>query len=150
MISRHAAATIIGTSPLNEIPSSPSRISATDSMMTKKISEQGRQLAGERNDRVAARAGEPGAHAAPAELGADRVAGGERDDHMGDHRQQRAQQELRVVPLRIDQHDRLGDERPDAGRFWCRAGRGRRAGGGARLSLRPDAATPAAVRNCWL
>ena len=43
---------------------------------------------------------------------------------------QRTQQELRVVPLRVDQHDRLGNERPDAGRLWCRVGRGRRAGGG--------------------
>ncbi len=92
--------------------------------------EQRRELAGERDDRVATRAGEPGAHAAPAELGADGVAGGERDDHMGDHRQQRAQQKLRVVPLRIDQHDRLGNERPDAGRFWGRVCHGCRAGGG--------------------
>ena len=86
--------------------------------------EQGRKLAGERDDWVAARAGEPGAHAAPAKLGADRVGGGERDDHVDDHRQQRAQQELRVVRLRIDQHDRLGDKRSDAGRFWRRRGRG--------------------------
>ena len=59
--------------------------------------EQRRELAGERDDRIAARAGEPRAHAAPPELGADRIAGGERDDHVDDHRQQRAQQELRVV-----------------------------------------------------
>ncbi len=42
---------------------------------------------------------------------------------MDDHRQQRAQEKLCVVLLRIDQHDRLGDERSDAGSFWRRAGR---------------------------
>jgi len=92
--------------------------------MTKKIPNKGRKLACERNERVAARAGEPSAHAAPAKFGAHRVAGSEPDDHMDDHRQQRAQQELCVVRLRIDQHDRLGDERPDAGRFWRRGGHG--------------------------
>ena len=91
--------------------------------MTKENPEQGRKLARQRDDRVAARAGEPAAHAAPAELGADRVAGGERDDDVEDHRQQRAQQELRVIPLRVDQHDRLRDQRADAGRFWRGAGR---------------------------
>ena len=59
--------------------------------------EQRRELAGQRDDRIAAGAFEPGAHAAPAELGADRIAGGERDHHMDDGRQQRAQQELRIV-----------------------------------------------------
>ena len=45
---------------------------------------------------------------------------------MQHHRQQRAQQELRVVPRRIDQHDRLGDERSDAGGLRRPARRGRR------------------------
>ena len=44
MISSDPAATIIGTSPLNEIPSSPSRMSGTDSMMTKKIANSGASL----------------------------------------------------------------------------------------------------------
>ena len=112
--------------------------------------EQRRELARERDDRIAARAGEPGAHAAPPELGADRIAGGERDDDMDDHRQQRAQQELGVVLLRIDQHDRFGDQRPDAGRLRRRAVRGAACWRRRELSLRPDDATPAAVRNCWL
>ena len=98
--------------------------------------EQRRELARQRHDRVAARASEPGAHAAAAELGAHRIAGGDRDDHMQHHRQQRAQQKLGVVPLRIDQHDGLGDERADARCF-------RRRGSTAvwrrwRLSLSPD------------
>ena len=83
--------------------------------------EQRRKLAGECHNRVAARAGEPGAHAAAAELGAHRIAGGDRDDHVQHHRQQRAQQKPRVVPLRIDQHDGLGDERADARCFRRRA-----------------------------
>ena len=77
-------------------------------------SEQGRKLACERDDRIAARAGEPGAHAAPAKLGAYGVAGGERDDHVDHHREQRTQQELRVILLWVDEHDRLGDQSADA------------------------------------
>ena len=99
--------------------------------------EQRRKLARQRDDRVAARAGEPGAHAAPAELGANRVAGGDRDDHMQHHRQQRAQQELGVVPLRVDQHDGLGDERADAGRFRRRAGSAAALGGGREAVAQP-------------
>ena len=76
--------------------------------------EQRRELARQRHDRVAACASEPGAHAAAAELGAHRIAGGNRDDHVQHHRQQRAQQKLGVVPLRVDQNDGLGDERADA------------------------------------
>ena len=83
--------------------------------------EQRRELAGECHNRVAARASEPGAHAAAVELGAYRIAGGDRDDHVHHHRQQRAQQKLCVVPLRIDQHDGLSDERADARRFRRRA-----------------------------
>ncbi len=97
--------------------------------------EQGRELARQRDDRIAAGAGEPGAHAAPPELGAHCVAGGDRDDHVDHHRQQRAQQKLRVVPLRVDQHDRLGDERPDLGRRRRRAVRGRHAAGGGREAV---------------
>ena len=44
MISSEPAATIIGTSPLNGISNSPSRISGTDSMMTKKIPNSGASL----------------------------------------------------------------------------------------------------------
>ena len=91
--------------------------------------EQGCKLARQCDDRVAARAGEPVAHAAPAELGANRVAGGQRDAHMEHHRQQRTQQELGVIPLRVDQHDGLGDERSDTGHFRRPADCGRRAGG---------------------
>jgi hypothetical protein len=69
--------------------------------------------------RVAARAGEPSAHTAPAELGANRVTSGQRNDHVDDHRQKPTQEELRIVLLRVDG-----------------------------LSLNPDDATPAAVRNC--
>ena len=113
--------------------------------------EQRRKLARQRDDRIAAGAGEPGAHAATAELGADRIAGGERDHHMDDHRQQRTQQELGIVPLRIDQHDRFGDQRPDC----TAAGAARLAGAAlpaaaASASLMPGDAMPAAVRNCWL
>ena len=81
--------------------------------MTKKITNSGASLP------ASATIGLPPAQAshvrsaAPAKFRADRIAGGERDDHVDDHRQQRAQQELRVVPLRIDEHDRLGDERSD-------------------------------------
>ena len=92
--------------------------------------EQRCQLARQRHDRVAARAGEPGAHAAAPELGAHRIAGGEPDDRMDDHREQRAQQELGVVLLRVHQHDRLGDQRPDAGGRRGRAARRRHAAGG--------------------
>jgi hypothetical protein len=44
MISSELAATIIGTSPLNEIPSNPSRIRTTVSIMTKKIANRGASL----------------------------------------------------------------------------------------------------------
>ena len=82
--------------------------------------------------RITARAGEPRAHAASPELGADRVTAGERDDHVNDRRQQRAQQELGVICLRVAQHDRLGNERSDARRFRRRVGSRCRARGGRR------------------
>ncbi len=116
---------ISGRSPLNGISSTPSRNSGSASMIRKKMHKQRRQLAGQRDDRIAAGAFQPGPRVAAAEFGADRIARGERDHHMDDHRQQRAQQELGVVLLRIDQRDGLAGQR--AGR-----GRGRRAplGGG--------------------
>jgi hypothetical protein len=43
-LSSEPATTIIGTSPLKEIPSMPSNMSATDSMMTKKIANSGASL----------------------------------------------------------------------------------------------------------
>ena len=98
--------------------------------------EQRRELAGQRHDRIAARASEPGAHAAAAELGAHRIAGRDRDDHMQHHRQQRAQQKLGVVPLRIDQNDGLGDERADA-RCFRRRALGRALGGGGEAVAEP-------------
>ena len=69
--------------------------------------EQRRELAGQRDDRIASGAFEPGPRVAAAEFGADRIACGERDHHMDDRRQQRAQQELRIVLLRIDERDGL-------------------------------------------
>ena len=44
MISSIAAIAIIGVLPLNEIPSSPSRISGVDSMMMKKMANRGASL----------------------------------------------------------------------------------------------------------
>src|SRR5258708_3841290 len=44
MISSIAAMAIIGVLPLNEIPSSPSRISGVDSMMMKKMANRGASL----------------------------------------------------------------------------------------------------------
>jgi hypothetical protein len=79
--------------------------------------EQRGELAGERDDRIAARAFEPGAHAAPSELGADRITGREHNNDVNDHRKQRAQQELGVIAPWIDQRDGFGDERTEAGRF---------------------------------
>ena len=38
---------------------------------------------------------------------------------MDHHGQQSAQQKLRVVSLRVDQRNGLGDERSNVGRFWC-------------------------------
>jgi hypothetical protein len=64
-----------------------------------------------------------------AELGPHRIAGRNGDDHVDHHRQQRAEQELRVVALRVDQRDDLGDERPDARGLW-RSARGRPVDGG--------------------
>jgi hypothetical protein len=61
----------------------------------KKDSKQVRKLAGKCNDRIAARARKPPAHAASLELDADRVAGGERDHDVHNHRQQRTQRDLR-------------------------------------------------------
>ena len=87
--------------------------------------EQRCKLARQRDDRIAAGAGEPGAHAAAAELGADRIAGGERDHRMDDHRKQRTQQELGIVPLRVHQHDGFGDQRPDLRGRRCRQARRR-------------------------
>jgi len=69
--------------------------------------EQRRKLPRERHDRISARACEPITHAAAIKLGSHRIAGRERDDHVDDHRQKGAQQELGVVFLRVHQHDRL-------------------------------------------
>ena len=91
--------------------------------------KQRRELPGERHDRIATGAGEPGAHATTAKFGADRIAGGDRHDHMHDHRQQRSQQELGIIPLRIDQHDGFGGQRTDARRTRRSAGRRAPAGG---------------------
>ena len=92
--------------------------------------EQRRELAGERDTRVPTRAGEPGAYAAPPEFGADRVASGERDDHVNDGGQQSAQQELGIICLGVGQHDRLGNERSDARRLRSRMGSRARGGRG--------------------
>ena len=78
----------------------PSRISGTDSMMRKKIANSGASLPASATIGLPPAHCEPGAHAAPSELGADRIAARERDDDVDDHRQQRAQQELGVVALR--------------------------------------------------
>ena len=126
-----AAAMIIGTSPLKRMSSSPSRTSGTASMIRKKIANSGASLP------ASAITGLPPHRRATcaccvAGLGADRVAAGERDDHVNDGRQQRAQQELGVVCLRVAQHDRLGHERSDAYRFRPRVGSGCRARGGRR------------------
>src|SRR5262249_56821013 len=59
-------------------------------------------------------------HVTPAELGAHRVAGRECDDHVDHHRQQRAEQKLRVVARRVDQYDCFGNERPDVLSLWRR------------------------------
>ena len=88
--------------------------------------EQRRELAGQRDDRIATGAFEPGPRVATAEFGADGIACGERDHHMDDRRQQRAQQELRIVLLRIDKRDGLAGQRSH-GR---RRGRGALGGGG--------------------
>src|SRR5262249_20113221 len=107
-----AATTIMGTLPLNATPSSPSRMSGTVSMITKKIEQRG-ELAQQCHDRIAASASEPGAHAAAAKLGPNCVAGGDRDNDVNHDRQQCAQQELGVVPLWVDQYDRFRDQRAD-------------------------------------
>ena len=79
--------------------------------------EQRRELADERGQRAAAGGAQPGAQAAARELGADRIAGGDRDDDVEDVRQDRAQQELRVVQRRIGEHILFDDERARSERF---------------------------------
>ena len=89
--------------------------------------EQRRELADQRDDRIAAGAFEPGPRVAAAEFGADRIARGQRDHHMDDRRQQRAQQELRIVLLRIDERDGLRGQRSRSRPVRARrAWRGRR------------------------
>ena len=88
--------------------------------------EQRRELAGQRDDRIASGAFEPGPRVATAEFGSDGIACGERDHHMDDRRQQRAEQELRIVLLRIDKRDGLRGQRSDG----SRRGRGALGGGG--------------------
>ena len=72
-----------------------------------KDDKQRRKLAHERDDRIATGAFKPGPRVSPTKFRADRIACRERDHHMNDHRQQGAEQELRVVFLRIDEHNRL-------------------------------------------
>ena len=117
-----------------------------------KDAEQWRELAGERDDRIASGAFEPGPRVATAEFGANGIAGGERDHDMDDGRQQRAQQELRVILLRIDQRDGLRTQRSDRDR---RTGAERPAGAATATaaesaSFRPEDAMPEGVRYCWL
>src|SRR6476646_10057393 len=109
-----AAMMTIATSPLNAMPSSPSSISGTVSMITKKIANNGASLP------ASATTGLPPAQASQVrmlrrrKLRADRITGGDGDDDVDHDRQQRAQQELRIIALRVDEHDRLGGQRSDA------------------------------------
>ena len=98
--------------------------------------EQRRELADQRDDRIAAGAFEPLSRVAAAEFRSDRIARRERDHHMDDRRQQRAQQELRIVLLRVDQRDGLPGHRSDRNRHGGGAfgGSGRRRRGGQRIA----------------
>ena len=98
--------------------------------------EQRRELADERRQRAAAGGAQPSAQAAPRELGADRIAGGDGDNDVEDVRQDRSQQELRVIQRRIGEHIFFDDERAGSERFrgggrrvrQCRRRRGNGAG----------------------
>ena len=105
--------------------------------------EQRRELAGQGCDRIATGTFEPGPRVATAEFGADGIAGGERDHHMDDRRQQRTQQELGIVLLRIDKRDGFRGEcshgsRRRGGAFGG-SGHGRRGGKRIVQSRRCDA-----------
>ena len=69
-----------------------------------------RELARERRGRPPARCVEPFRQAAVTELRTDAIAAGDRDQHVQHRRQQRAQQELRIIGLRIDERITLDDE----------------------------------------
>src|SRR5262249_14561642 len=116
-----------GAWPLKEMPSSPSRISGSNSMRKTKTANSGASLP------ASAIIGLPPAQASQVRMLRrwNSEPTEEPDHHMEDHRQQRAQQKLCVIPRWVHQHDRLGNKRSDAGRLRRAAGRGRRAVDGA-------------------
>ena len=112
-----AATTIIRTSPRKASAKPPSRISASTASSRKKTANSGSSLPSKRDQRAAAGAAQPGAQAAPRELGADRIAGGDRDDDVEHGRHHRAQQKPGVVERGVGQHVLLDDERAAADRL---------------------------------
>ena len=79
--------------------------------------KQRRELADERGERAAAGGSEPGAQAAPRELGTDRISGRNRGHDMKDRGQDGAQQKLGVVQRRVGQNILLDDQRARRERF---------------------------------
>ena len=87
-----------------------------------------RELARKRSRGAPTRRCEPFRQAAVTELRTDAIAARDRDQHMHHGRQQRAQQELRIIDLRIDERISLNDEpsRPKFAAAACEPRRHRR------------------------
>ena len=128
-MSRQAAAPTMTGSPRNGISKKPWMMHEADSHHDEEDAEIGRELADKRRERTAAGRRQPFAHAARAELRADRIAAGDRDHDVQHGRQDRPQQELRVVQGGIGEHILLDHERTGRERQRPADPRGRSADG---------------------